>query len=394
MLPTPFEPTGEQQPHGCRPDSPVSAAPPELAPGLPVLFMASPLPDVVDHDTRTKPLTYSRAASSPLTILDDRTTPPSPVYSGHPASSPLSSPPSSPALEQQQRRKSEHAQLPGAGVKRPASAPPEDVDPDPDATVANIDEPPASVSTSTSAPPARARARAKRRRSDVDADDRPWRNRKKHLPTPTQELSASAPTSTFTRLPVPTSAPPASPSTTTTPSFFSSSPTPDDPNPIPHEADEKDDGNGDDHSEVSGDECGSGADDTEYDPQRPCPQPALLGILLETLALSRASSLPLTALTRTTPALASYPHAALTSTVAWAVHARILGCVRSSGEALPPSYFYDPAADPDRERGELLRCLMPRAGKRRETMKYKQYYWAPVVVGRGRTRRWDVDWEE
>ena len=35
-----------------------------------------------------------------------------------------------------------------------------------------------------------------------------------------------------------------------------------------------------------------------------------------------------------------------------------------------------------------------KSGKRRETMKYKQYYWAPVVVGRGRTRTWDVDWEE
>ena len=46
-----------------------------------------------------------------------------------------------------------------------------------------------------------------------------------------------------------------------------------------------------------------------------------------------------------------------------------------------PSYvvLYDPAAGPDRERGELLRRLMPRAGKRRETAKYKQYYWVPAV---------------
>jgi len=130
----------------------------------------------------------------------------------------------------------------------------------------------------------------------------------------------------------------------------------------------------------------------------PCPHPALLGLLLETLALSRASSLTQSALVRTNPALAppSSPSssAELATTLRWAVHARVLGCVRSSGEALPPSYFYDPTMDPDRERGELLRCLMPRAGKRRETMKYKQYYWAPVVVGRGRTRTWDVDWEE
>ena len=97
---------------------------------------------------------------------------------------------------------------------------------------------------------------------------------------------------------------------------------------------------------------------------------------------------------RTNPALAPSSSAVLAMTLQWAVRARVLGCVRSSGEALPPSYFYDPSVDPDRERGELLRCLMPRAGKRRETMKYKQYYWAPVVVGRGRTRTWDVDWEE
>jgi hypothetical protein len=126
----------------------------------------------------------------------------------------------------------------------------------------------------------------------------------------------------------------------------------------------------------------------------PCPHPALLGLLLETLALSRASSLTQTALVRINPALAPSSSAVLATTLKWAVQARVLGCVRSSGEALPPSYFYDPSVDPDRERGELLRCLMPRAGKRRETMKYKQYYWAPVVVGRGRTRTWDVDWEE
>jgi hypothetical protein len=131
-----------------------------------------------------------------------------------------------------------------------------------------------------------------------------------------------------------------------------------------------------------------------HDDSQQCPHPALLGILVEALALSRASSLPVSTLTRTTPALAGYPQAVLTATLAWAVSARILGCVSSSGESLPPSYFYDPDADPDRERGELLRCLMPRAGKRRETMKYKQYYWAPVVVGRKSTRTWDVDWEE
>jgi hypothetical protein len=119
-------------------------------------------------------------------------------------------------------------------------------------------------------------------------------NRKKHLPTPTQESSASDLTSILP--PAPASALRVSSSTTTTTTSFSfSSPTADDSNSIPDDADEKDyeDEDEDDHSEVSGDECGSdrgsGADDTEHDPQRPCTHPALLGILLEILALSRAS---------------------------------------------------------------------------------------------------------
>jgi hypothetical protein len=170
-------------------------------------------------------------------------------------------------------------------------------------------------------------------------------------------------------------------STVTTAAASSSSPTSD---RYSHDADAGDDKNSDENHD----------NDSDEEKHQSCPHPALLGILIEALALSRASSLPLSTLTRTNPALADYPHFVITSTLAWAVRSRILGCVRSSGEALPPSYFYDPAADPDRERGELLRCLMPRAGKRRETMKYKQYYWAPVVVGRGRTRTWDVDWEE
>jgi hypothetical protein len=199
-------------------------------------------------------------------------------------------------------------------------------------------------------------------------DDTTWRDRKK--------LSrASPPAEKQPPILAPTH-PPATSSTTTS-TTSSSSPTSD---RNPHGEDANDDKNLDGNHNSDGDQS--------------CPHPALLGVLIEALALSRASSLPLSTLTRTNPALADYPHAVITSTLAWAVRERIFGCVRSSGEALPPSYFYDPAADPDRERGELLRCLMPRAGKRRETMKYKQYYWAPVVVGRGRTRTWDVDWEE
>lgn len=96
-------------------------------------------------------------------------------------------------------------------------------------------------------------------------------------------------------------------------------------------------------------------------------------------------------------------------------------CLRST---FPPSYFYNASSDPDSDRAALLTSLMPRPNKRKETMKYKQYYWAPVTLpsggastsGGGRGRRggraksgakgkqvrveevggkvWEVDWEE
>ncbi|KAI9437561.1 hypothetical protein H4582DRAFT_283083 [Lactarius indigo] len=301
---------------------------------------ASPIPDITDPDAYAAP-SQSRATSPALDpdlnlCLDQdfdqhRTASPNSPHRANPASSPLSSPPSSPSPEKQ--RRGIHASSPtpySAGTKRLSPEEADDRDVDADADI--VDPAP----TSTSAAPAR--ARSKRRRRDANADDKPWRDRKKQVLGPT--LPRDSPT--------------------TTPSTPSSSPDSDSP--------------------------------------EPCPHPALLGLLLETLALSRASSLTQSALERTNPALApsssTSSSAVLATTLRWAVCARVLGCVRSSGEALPPSYFYDPSMDPDRERGELLRCLMPRAGKRRETMKYKQYYWAPVVVGRGRTGTWDVDWEE
>ena len=253
------------------------------------------------------------------------------------------SPPTSPSPEEQQRGiqaplsspppSPSSSLLRAASTKRPSPEEADDHNVDTDANIVKS----ASATTPTYAPPAH--ARSKRRRRDANADNKPWRDRKKRASSSTKP-------------------PRDSPSTSTIPSTPPSAP----------------------------------------DTQEPCPHPTLLGLLLETLTVSRASSLTQSALVRTNPALApsssAESSAVLATTLKWAVQARVLGCVRSSGEALPPSYFYDPAMDPDRERGEVLRYLMPRAGKRRETMKYKQYYWAPVVVGRGRTRTWDVDWEE
>jgi hypothetical protein len=348
------------------------------APSVPAQLSAppeSPSHDIADQDQPVVLPSYSRAASSTLTALDDEhgSAPSSPQHDSFLASSPLSSPPSSPSPDQWREAPSSSSFVTGAGTKRRATTPL--LEPDPDVT-----------SISVSAPPGEgACARKKRRREDVDSDDdKPWRNRKtlSRASAPAQQLP---PTLAPTHLPIPASPPHASTSTSsstaTASSTSSSSVT--GRNPCVAHANDAKNADGRNHN-----------DDEEEIENQSCPHPALLGVLIEALALSRASSVPLSTLTRTNPALAEYPHAALTSTLTWAVRSRILGCVRSSGEAVPPSYFYDPAADPDRERGDLLRCLMPRAGKRRETMKYKQYYWAPVVVGRGRTRTWDVDWEE
>ena len=324
-----------------------------------------PSHDVADQDQPAAPPSYSRAASSTLTALDDQhsNAPSSPLRDSFPVSSPLSSPPSSPSPDQRRGVSSSSSFVTSAGTKRRATTPLLEPDPASISAFARLGEP--------------ARTRTKRRRNDMESnEDEPRHNRIKlsRASAPAQQLP---PTLAPTHLLIPASPPHPY---TSTPSTAAASPSSSATDREPHDADAKNpDGNHDNDEEME---------------NQSCPHPALLGILIEALALSRASSLPLSTLTRTNPALAEYSHTVLTSTLTWAVHSRILGCVRSSGEAVPPSYFYDPAVDPDHERGELLRCLMPRAGKRRETMKYKQYYWAPVVVGRGRTRTWDVDWEE
>lgn len=366
LLPTPDDSNGTwQQLSRSRLESIASAV--ASPPTQSLVPLEKPSLNDADQNLPVVPSSYSRATSSALTAFDyERSSAPSsPLRDSFPASSPLSSPPSSPSPDQ--RREVELASSPsfatGAGIKRHMPTP----------VLESYSD------VSASAPPERARSHPKRRRVHMNSDDdKPRRESKK-------SSRASAPAQQQARVPtpahssIPASPPRASSSSTTSSAAMSSSPISD---RRPHAANMSDGNNSE------------GNHDGDDDEHPSCPHPALLGILIEALASSRASSLPLSTLTRTNPALASYSDDLITSTLAWAVRSRILGCVRSSGEALPPSYFYDPAADPDRERGELLRCLMPRAGKRRETMKYKQYYWAPVVVGRGRTRTWDVDWEE
>ena len=366
LLPTPDDSNGAwQQLHGSRLKSITSAVP--SPPTQSLVSLENPCLNDADQNPPVVPSSYSRAASSALTAFDyERSSAPSsPPRDGFPASSPLSSPPSSP-YPHQRREVDSPSFATGAGTKRHVPTPVLESDSD----------------VSASGPPECAHSRTKRRRVYMDSDDDKPRHKSKKLSRASAPVQQQVLIPSLTHSPIPASPPHASSSSTTSSAAMSSSSpisSPQAANPI--------DGNKSDGNH-------GGDNDDDDDERQSCPHPALLGILIEALALSRASSLPLSTLTRTNPALASYPDALITSTLAWAVRSRILGCVRSSGEALPPSYFYDPATDPDRERGELLRCLMPRAGKRRETMKHKQYYWAPVVVGRGRTRTWDVDWEE
>ncbi|KAF8697253.1 hypothetical protein AX14_001393 [Amanita brunnescens Koide BX004] len=138
------------------------------------------------------------------------------------------------------------------------------------------------------------------------------------------------------------------------------------------------------------------------------PQDALddeiLGMLIECMAVSRASSLPASSLYKSVmqsrPALKAQK-----SDKDWiAVFLRVLeggvagrgsgifGKVESSGKdardrPLEPQWFYVPEMDEDQERATLIRSMMPRPGKRNETKKYKQYYYRPL----DKISRWDPE---
>ena len=58
-----------------------------------------------------------------------------------------------------------------------------------------------------------------------------------------------------------------------------------------------------------------------------------------------------------------------------------------SAHILEAKWFYVPERDPDQERAAIIRNMMPRAGKRSETKKYKQYYYQPL----DKISRWDPE---
>ncbi|KAF8629301.1 hypothetical protein AX15_003518 [Amanita polypyramis BW_CC] len=125
------------------------------------------------------------------------------------------------------------------------------------------------------------------------------------------------------------------------------------------------------------------------------------GMLIESMALSRASSLPVSSLYKsvmqTQPALIAQK-----SEMEWVsifrhvlevgVVGGVFGKVESSGkddngQSLEPQWFYVPEMDEDQERAALIRSMMPRPGKRNETKKYKQYYYRPL----DKISRWDPE---
>ncbi|KAJ3813899.1 hypothetical protein EV368DRAFT_9905, partial [Lentinula lateritia] len=125
----------------------------------------------------------------------------------------------------------------------------------------------------------------------------------------------------------------------------------------------------------------------------------LVGIIVETMSLSRSSSHLALSLykTRNTSMNEEGGTAGMSETdIVWvsefervmtesADRYGMFGMVESSFRnsrnlPLPFSsrFFYVPDCDPDVERAQLIRLTMPGSGKRSETKKYKQYYWKPV----------------
>ncbi|KAJ4491896.1 hypothetical protein C8J55DRAFT_393621, partial [Lentinula edodes] len=123
----------------------------------------------------------------------------------------------------------------------------------------------------------------------------------------------------------------------------------------------------------------------------------LVGIIVETMSLSRSSSHLALSLYKTVCETRSSGTAGMSETdIMWvsefervmtesAARYGMFGMVESSFRnsrnlPLPFSsrFFYVPDCDPDVERAQLIRLTMPGSGKRSETKKYKQYYWKPV----------------
>ncbi|KAL5523823.1 hypothetical protein ACEPAG_7996 [Sanghuangporus baumii] len=122
----------------------------------------------------------------------------------------------------------------------------------------------------------------------------------------------------------------------------------------------------------------------------------MCGCLIQTMALSRASSMPASSLVR--EVLRENPHLAnQRSKSDWLDVASVVlesndvfGRIDRMGfdaddKPLEAQWFYIPENDPDQDRASLLREMMPK--KRNETKKHKQYFFKPL----GKISRWDPE---
>ncbi|KAG5721253.1 hypothetical protein E4T56_gene2468 [Termitomyces sp. T112] len=141
------------------------------------------------------------------------------------------------------------------------------------------------------------------------------------------------------------------------------------------------------------------------DPETEALHAEIRGMIIESMATSRASCLPASALYKN--AMQCRPSlGAQRSEKEWMeIIERVLGegeaarggCgvfgkVESSfkdesGRPLEAQWFYVPEMDEDQERAALIRSMMPRPAKRNVTKKYKQYYYRPLA----KITRWDPE---
>jgi len=130
----------------------------------------------------------------------------------------------------------------------------------------------------------------------------------------------------------------------------------------------------------------------------------ICGMAIETMAMSRASSLPVSSIYKLVMREQPGLKAQRTDREWMRIFERVLrdgeagrgsgvfGKVESSGKdesdrPLEAQWFYVPELDEDQERAALIRSMMPRPAKRSETKKYKQYYWRPLE----KISRWDPE---
>ncbi|KAG5640578.1 hypothetical protein DXG03_008046 [Asterophora parasitica] len=143
------------------------------------------------------------------------------------------------------------------------------------------------------------------------------------------------------------------------------------------------------------------------DPETQALDAEITGMLIETMATSRASCLPASTLYKNVMQSRPALKAERTEKDWMCVILRVLnegevstggsgvfGKVESSFKVqddsdrpLEAQWFYVPELDGDQERATLIRSMMPRAGKRSETKKYKQYYYRPL----DKISRWDPE---